>query len=529
MIVMRYRPSGKSRRHLGVAAGVAVAAMVLAACGGGASATGGSATASSGKINTNGTITIGSIGAPGTLDPATSSSGADYAYLYMAFDRLLQRNPTTGVIEPMLATSWKWVGPKNLELDVILRHGVKFQDGTPFNSQAVVTYSKSYIKNGDAGNNLQYVASVTTDGPYTVVYHLSQPNAELLSGLADRGGMIPSPTAVAKEGKGFGTDPVGTGPYKFVSEVQGSSYDFTRYNGYWNNAKLPRIKNLDFQVFQSDTALVNAIRSGDVSVAAEVSPLDNTTLKEDSKLTVATSPGISFELIYFNGARKPLNDRRIRLAFNLALNRKAISEAATNDLGRPATEDQPPGTLGYVASLDPLWPYDPSEAKQLVKEAGYPNGVDLTCYQYAGVGYETTAPIIIAEEKAAGINLKVIPGAAAQVTPFFTNQADPQCLMATGSGQGNPFYAYLGLWSQAYYNAGKTNFGVDKYYNELFTTYTAKGEAQIFYNINKVQETDPGYSLLYERPDLNVYQSNIGGWQKSPLNLDNWQGLYFKS
>lgn len=526
---MRSRSSGKRRWYLGVAAGAAVGATVLAGCGGGASATSNSAATNSGKANTNGTITIGSLGAPGTLDPATSSSGADYAYLYMVFDRLLQRNPTTGVIEPMLATSWKWVGPNNLRLEVSLRHGVKFQDGTPFDAQAVVSYSKRYIANGDAGNNLQYVSDVTTDGPYTVVYQLSQPNAELISGLADRGGMIPSPTAVAKEGKGFGTNPVGTGPYKFVSQVQGSSYNFTRYDMYWNNANLPRIKNLDFKVFQNDTALVNAIRSGDVNVAAEVSPLDNPTLKHDSNLTVAASPGISFELIYFNGSRKPLNDKRIRLAFNLALNRRAISEAATNGLGRPATEDQPPGTLGYVASLDPLWAYDPSKARQLVKDAGYPNGVSVTCYQYTGAGYETTAPIIIAEEKAVGINLNVIPGAAAQVTPFFTNQAGPQCFMATGSGQGNPFYAYLGLWSQAYYNAGKTNFGVDTYYNELFTTYTTNGEAQIFYNINKVQETDPGYSILYERPDINVYQSNIGGWRKSPLNLDNWQGLYFKS
>lgn len=524
---MRNGSSGKSRRCLCTAAGLTAGAMVLAACGG-AAQTGNSGRNGS-TINTNGTITIGIIGAPGTMDPATSSSGADYPYLYMVFDRLLQRNPTTGVIEPMLASSWKWAGTNNLELDVNLRHGVKFQDGTPLNAQAVVSYSKTYIANGDAGNNLQYVTSVTADGPYAVVYHLSQPNAELLSGLADRGGMIPSPTAVASEGKSFGTNPVGTGPYKFVSQVQGSSYNFTRYGGYWNNANLPRVQNVDFKVFQTDTALVNAIRSGDVNVAAEVSPLDDSTLKQESNLTVAASPGISFELIYFDGSRKPLNDERIRLAFNLALNRKALSEAATNGIGRPATEDQPPGTLGYTASLDPLWPYDPAKAKQLVKAAGYPNGVGLTCYEYTGTGYETTAPIIIAEEKAVGINLQVIPGAAAQVTPFFTNKAGPQCFMATGSGQGNPFYAYLGLWSQAYYNAGKTNFGVDHYYNELFTTYTTKGEARIFYNINKVQETDPGYSILYERPDINVYQSNIGGWRKSPLNLDNWQGLYFKS
>jgi peptide/nickel transport system substrate-binding protein len=516
------------RLRLGAAIGVAICAAVVAACSGGSGPGHSSSTGAPGAKNTDGTITIGTLQAPGTLDPATSSSGADYAYLYMVFDRLLQRNPDTGVVEPMLAKSWKFVGPKKLELDVQLRHGVTFQDGTPFNAQAVATYSKRYIKNGDAGNNLQYVTDVTTDGDYTVVYHLSQQNAQLLSGLADRGGMIPSPAAVAKYGKRFSTHPVGAGPYKFVSQVQGASYDFTRYDGYWNDANLPRIKNLDFTVFQSDTSLVNGIRSGNVNVAAEVAPQDVGPLKQQSGLDVAISPGISFQLIYFNGAKKPLDDRRVRLAFNLALNRKAIAQAATDGLGRPATEDQPPGTLGYVKSLDPLWPYDPGRAKDLVKQAGYTDGADLTCYEYTGEGYETVAPIMIAQEKAVGINLKVVPGSAAQVTPFFTGKSAPQCFMATGSGQGNPFYAYLGLWSKAYYNAGKTSFGVDQYYDQLFSTYSTQGENQIFYNINKAQQTDPGYSILYERPDINVYQSRVGGWVKSPLNLDNWQGLYYR-
>ena len=518
--------AGRTGKTFGVVTAISATSLVLAACGGGS--TKANSAPATGAVNTNGTITIGTTFPPGTLDPATSTTGADYAYLYYVFDRLIQRNPQTGDLEPMLATSWQFLGTNKLELQVNLRQGVKFQDGTPLNAQAVVDYSKAYIAGGDAGNNLQYVTSVTAQGPYTVIYHLSQQNAQLPSGLADRGGMIASPTAMAKEGKAFGTDPVGAGPYKFVSEVQGASYSFSRYNGYWNNAAQPRVQNVTFKIFQNDTALVNAIRSGDVDVAANVQSQDVSTLKQDSSLDVAVGPGLSFNLAYFNGSRKPLNNQNIRLAFNLALNRKAIMTAATDGLGQVWTEGQPPGTFGYVKSLDPLWTYNPAKARQLVKAAGYPHGTNITCYEYPGEGYSITGPIIIAEEKAVGINVNIVPGTASEVTPFFTNKSAGQCYLAFGSGQGNPFYSYLGLWSQAYYNAGKTNFGVDQYYADLFTTYSQAKEQQLFYDINKVQTTDPGYAIMYAAPAVNVYKTNVGGWRISPIGLDNWQGLYLK-
>ena len=530
---MRVRRLDLRERHLRRAAVAAIGAAVVVSAGLAGAAQASTAHHSVARstahsINTSGTITIGSTTPPSTLDPATSTSGDDYTYLYYVFDRLINRNIKTGLLQPMLATSWKFVGKKKLEMVVDLRHGVTFQDGTPLNAQAVVTFSKTFIKNGDAGNDLQYVTNITADGQYTVIYHLSQQNAQLPNGLADRAGMIPSPTAVAKEGKAFGTDPVGAGPYKFVSEVAGASYDFTRYDGYWNNANEPRVQNVDFKIFQSDTSLLSAIRSGDVNIAQSVYPQDVATLKSDSNLDVASGPNVTFNLAYFDGAKAPMNNQDIRLAFNLALNRKAIMDAATDGLGQVWTEAQPHGTLGYVKSLDPLWKYDPSRAKKLVQESGDAGDANITCLEYPGYGYEITAPIIIAEEKAVGINVTIQPGPASAVTPFFTNKSDAQCYLAYGSGGGNPYYSYLGLWSKAYYNAGKTNFGVDTYYAKLFTTYTDAGEQKLFYDINKDQITDPGYAMLYAAPAINVYAKNIGGWIISPLDLDNWQGLYYK-
>jgi peptide/nickel transport system substrate-binding protein len=512
----------RSGRRMAIAAATVTAVLTLAAC------SGSSGSAGSGGGDNNGTMKLGTMFPPGTLDPTIGTQGSDLAYLDFVFDSLIKLNPNTGALEPMLATSWKFVGADKLQLDVKLRHGVKFQDGTPFNAAAVVKYSTDFIKAGDIANLLQYVTKVTAVGDDEVVYHLSQQNAQLPNGLVGRAGMIPSPAAVASEGKSFGTHPVGTGPYKFVSQVQGARYKFVRNDGYWNNANLKRVKNVEFDIFQSDTALVTAIRTGDVNVAFHLASQDVKTLKPISNLAVSVGPGTEYSLAYFNASRKPLNDARIRLAFNLALDRKALAEAVTDGLGKPSTEARPPGTLGYVKSLDPIWTQDQAKAKALVRQAGYPNGVNMTCYEYPGLGFETAAPIIIAEEKAIGINLKIVPGTPAQVGSFFTNKADPVCFLANYGG-ANAATAFGLLWSQAYYNAGKTNYGIDDSYAKFYKTYTEAGIEQIATDINASQQTDPGYAPMFTAPLVNVYQKDIAGWVTSNLGIDNWRGMYYKS
>lgn len=478
-------------------------------------------------MNTNGTIKIGVLYSPTSLNPATSTAGLDALYLSMVYDTLIGVNPKNGDLQPMLATSWHVAGVSRLQWDVFLRKGVKFQDGTPLTAQAVVDYSKAYLAAGDIGNALQYVTNVSAVGKYEVVYRLSQQNSQLPFGLASKGGMIPSPTAVAKEGSSFATNPVGAGPYSFTSEVAGSSYSFTRFNGYWNNAHQPRIQNITFDVFQSDTSLVTAIQSGDVNIASGVQATDVSTLKSNPGLVTAVGPGTHFNMAYFNSNVAPFTNVDLRIAFNLALNRQAMMTAATDGTGQVQTEFTLPGQPGYVKSLAPLFPYNPTKAAQLVKQAGYPNGVSMTCYEQPGQGYDIIGPIIVAEEAAVGINVTLLPGGPTVVAPFFTKNTSP-CLLAQGSGNGDPVYANLGLWSQSYYNASHTDFGADKDFVSLFRTYKASQQAQLFYNINLAFQKNPGFSVFYTAPFVNVYQKSVGGWIISPLTLDNWQSLYYK-
>jgi ABC-type transport system substrate-binding protein len=324
---------------------------------------------------------------------------------------------------------------------------------------------------------------------------------------------------------------VGTGPYAFKSEVAGSSYSFSRWKGYWNNAASPRIANVSFDVFASDTALVTAIESGDVNVASGLQASDVSTLKGQSSLVTAVGPGTHFSMAYFNTNVAPFtgqNGQDLRIAFNMALNRTALMDAATDSTGEVQTEFALPGQPGFVKSLSPLFAYDPSKAAALVKQAGYANGVSLTCYEQPGQGYDVTGPIIVSEEAAVGINVNLLPGGPTVVAPFFTQNTQP-CLLAQGSGNGDPLFAALGLWSQSYYNAGHLNFGADADFTQAYRTYKSSQTTQLFYNIENAFKSNPGYSVFYTGPFVNVYQKKVAGWIVSPLTLDNWQGLYYKS
>jgi peptide/nickel transport system substrate-binding protein len=482
-------------------------------------------------VDTNGKITIGTLLGPDSLDPTGGVSGTDQWWDAFLYAKLINFNSQTDVLEPGLASAWHWVGPKKLELVLTLRHGVTFQDGTPFNAAAVVYNFKRYMKKGDIADDLQYATGFKATGPYTVAIKLSQPNSQLIDGLSDRAGMMISPTADQKEGANFAANPVGAGPYKFVSEVPNESYTFQAWSGYYLNSQSPRVQNVTVQVFQTATAMATAEQTGNIQVATQIPTSVLKPLQADSKLNVNIAPGSTPVIVWFDGALKPLNDPRMRLAFNLALNRVAIMKAITGGLGSPITELEPRNTPGYVKSADPLWPVkgNPAKARQLVKEAGYPHGVSFTCYNYPGIGYDITDPIIESEEAAVGIHVKVLDGSPSISAAFFKGKSGP-CMM---SGYATPpdtiQIALSMLYSKSFYDAQGANFGVDQYLAKISTTYTNAGLQSLFKKINQVEKTNPGAAPMYTGPVINVYDKNIKGWDASPILQDNWQGMYFTS
>ncbi|HEX5295057.1 MAG TPA: ABC transporter substrate-binding protein [Streptosporangiaceae bacterium] len=528
-------------------------ATLLAACGssGGSS---GTASSGSGTINTNGTITEGYTLPPTTLDPEVGTSGADYVYLAQIYGNLIEVN-SAGTLIPAMASSWAFSGTgakANDTFTITLRHGLKFSDGTPLNAAAVVSDWKRYLASGDIVDDMEYVipSSIHAIGQYQVQEQTSQPNAQLPWGLADRAGMIIDPTAFKKEGAAnFGTHPVGAGPYKVTSVSAGHSYCYTRNDTYYlSNKQDPRIKNLCIQDYANTTTEDTALRSGTVQVGIYLQGNDYKVLKPDSQLKVLHGPSLGFDQIYFNGQSKAskhgpnLVSPKLRLAFNLGLNRQRMNQIGEDGLGTVSTEVRPPGSFGYVAKYDTQLQYNPAKATALMKSLGYSpsHPYHLTCDWYPGLGYNLTDPVMIASEKAIGIDMNVVEGPTTDVVSYYTENSYP-CYVSGWGGGANPVTTYEGvLWSHSYYNAhfcttttscgSGLDWGDDPFINKFFTTFSTSAENDLFTQIDQNQTTNPGNAVVYFNPTITAFATNVAGpgVTVNPNQSFELDSLYYK-
>ncbi|MGH2448718.1 MAG: ABC transporter substrate-binding protein, partial [Chloroflexota bacterium] len=208
-------------------------------------------------------INIALVSDINTFDPAISSSYYDRQIMNNIYDKLFDLN-SKGQIIPMLATGYT-VSKNKKTYTLYLRKGVKFQDGTAFNAQAVKFNLDRYRLPSSAprATELSPVSGVSVAGKYVVKIHLSASFSPLISILTDRSGMMCSPKAVRSEGSNYALNPVGTGPFRLKSRIKGDSITLVRNNHYWRKG-LPKAKEVVFKIFTDpNTQLVN-LQSGQV-------------------------------------------------------------------------------------------------------------------------------------------------------------------------------------------------------------------------------------------------------------------------
>ncbi|MBO0685635.1 MAG: hypothetical protein J2P45_20960, partial [Candidatus Dormibacteraeota bacterium] len=320
------------------------AALVVAACGGGSN-TGGA------KPPHGNTLIVGETGQPYSLDPGQSLGNYDLEVMFLIYDPLLRADPKTLKPQPGLATAWNWMGPDRLTLRLTLRQGVTFQDGTPFDAQAVKT-SMDHYRSTHLETDLTPVSSVNVADTHTVDIHLSAPYSPLPEVLTERAGMIVSPAALQKYGPvNIGQHPVGTGPFKLDSWVQQQELKLTRWNGYWQKGKA-KLAGIDWKVISDPTALASAIQAGQVDYSSNIQPTNRQALQQKSNLATKVIPTLSMALIQLNTGLPPVNDALVREAIDSALDRKGINNVINGPgIGGPAWQYVPPTYWTYSKNL----------------------------------------------------------------------------------------------------------------------------------------------------------------------------------
>jgi peptide/nickel transport system substrate-binding protein len=369
-------------RWKSAAAAIAVAAITLTGCAG---------QGSQQSSGSGGTLTLANTLAPTTLDAAGSGWAVSSPYYQAAYDTLL-RATADGKIEPFLAEKWSY-NTDNTVLTLNLRSDVTFSDGSKLTS-AVVKTNLERFQTGTSpdASFLKGIESIDTPDEKTVVLNLAAPDPAMLSYLARDSGLIASGDAIAKDSKSLATNPIGSGPYILDTKetVIGTSYVYTKNPNYWN-ASLQHYDKLVIKVMADATAALNAIKSGEVN---GVRLLNNNNLDEikGAGWTVNQNEMNVFGMLLLDRAgstNKPLGEVKVRQAINHAFDRKALLKALQFDNGTVTQQVFPKRSAAFDAELDTTYSFDPEKAKQLLSEAGYPDGFTLTMPTTASVGATT--------------------------------------------------------------------------------------------------------------------------------------------
>jgi ABC-type transport system substrate-binding protein len=283
----------------------------------------------------------------------------------------LLRIDDKGMPAPWLFTSWQ-VAPDNKSITFNLRKGVKFHDGTDFNAEAV-KYILDLCKPAGTVDGMWAVTSIDVIDNYTVRFNLSQYEAGLLYGLAFT--RMVSPTALKTNGKDWClTHPVGTGPFKFVSFQRDVSLKYEKFADYWQKGK-PYLDGIEFDFIADPVTAVMAFQKGDVHILYGVTPKDLADLQQKGYVInrcLVSGMGLTSDS---GNPKSVFSDIRVRQAVGYAIDREAIAKSLGFGFWQPAYQLYPT-EAGYWAYNPQIvgQPYNPKKAKELLAEAGYPNG-----------------------------------------------------------------------------------------------------------------------------------------------------------
>jgi peptide/nickel transport system substrate-binding protein len=315
--------------------------------------------------------------APRWLDPAdTESVATPFKILYALHDALVKPMPG-GLNTPCLAESWS-VSPDGTSYEFVLRSGAKFHNGDAVTTEDV-KFSFERYRGGAEKLLKEKVKEVQVVDARRVRFHLKAPWPDFMTfygtTAAGAGWIVPKKYVESVGDEGFKKAPIGAGPYRFVSFTPGVELVLEAFEGYWRKA--PSVKRLIFKSVPDETTRAAALTRGEVDVAYFLTgPVAEEVRRTPGLKLVATRTNGVFFLYFAEqwDSKSPWHDQRVRRAASLALDRKSINEA--EQLGFAGiTGNIVPRAMEFALPIDPH-PYDPKRARQLLVEAGYPNGFD---------------------------------------------------------------------------------------------------------------------------------------------------------
>lgn len=424
-------------------------ALLAAACGGddddettGAPPAAEEAGQEAGEFDTEATLRVAYSTTPSNLDPARSTVNYDRSTLNVFYDRLVHTDPETSELIPGLATEWTPT-PEGDAWEFKLREGVTFHDGAPLDAEAVkANLERMKEPESNFAGQMEVVTGIEVADDLTVTISVVPSEGGVLPALlADRPGMMVSPQAL--ESPDLDQRPVGAGLFRVTSYQAGSSVTLERFEDYWDEEALEVAPAaLELRFMPDENARINALKSGQVD-AINIGP-DQVDTVQGGDIEVDVFEVLTTYNLRVNRGREPFDDPLLRKATSAAIDRETIVDTIFNGYGTPVLQPFPPSHWASVEDPEEGG-YDPERAKELLAEAGKPDG-----FSFRNITLPQLVPIVEAVQAQlaeVGIEMEVIVGDPATfATEFYRNDA-AESLLGPSAGRPDPIIFYDGYFS----------------------------------------------------------------------------------
>src|SRR4051812_20727061 len=456
-----------------------------------------------------GTITVGlTAGEPDALDPTLARTFSGREVFLTFCEKLYDLNAKAQIV-PQLASKLPAISKDKLTVTIPLRKGIKFNDGTPFNADAVVkTIQRDQTLKGSArASEISPVDTVAAQGQYTVVFHLKTPYSPLTAQLADRAGMVMSPAQLDKLGDKFATNPICVGPFMYDNRVAGDTITVVKSSFYYDKKNV-NLDKIVFKVENDAAAAAAALKAGDLQALDGVASTELQGVVHTPTLRIIKQTGLGYQGITVNLGNKngllkgyssvgtPITNEKLREAFEMAIDRKAMNKVVFGGTVLPGCTPISPSSAWYDPSVK-CTPYNPAQAKKLVQQSGVSSPTVHLMVPTGSVALRQ-AQFLQSEEQSVGIN--VVIDSTDFVTSLSKADAGTYDTFQIGwSGRVDPdgnVYQFVGT-TGSQNDSGYTNPRLDLILNNARKAATEKARRTLYRAAQKIMLADRPLIYLY--------------------------------
>jgi len=465
---------------------------------------------------------------PVSLDPHVSNDMASALVNIQMRETLITRNWNTSELEPGLAVAWDMPDAQTVNME--LRQGVYFHDGSPFTAHDVQFTFERALASPGVRAIVEMIDEVVINDDHNITILLNRPFAAILAQLTHSATQIVSANAVLAAGDNYHESPIGTGAFMFDNIVLGDRVEFVRFDNYWREPAA--IRELTFRVMPEATTRLIEVETGSAGLAIGVNPNDIPRIENSPNLELHRTMNVATAFIGFNTQAAPFDDYRVRQAINYALDTDGLVDSVFMGSGQPV-HGFLPDTIWAFVDLEP-YTQNIERARELMAEAGLADGFSTTIW-YNSDSQQRGDIAVIVQNQLRELNIDVTIEAIEWGT-YLSRLAQGEhdmFVLQWANTTGEPDNALFNVFHSSNHGAPGnrqfyTNLELDRLIEESRSELDHERRRELFAEIQQIIRDDAPLVFLHHGEDLVVAKPNLRGFEVLPTGAHLMRTVYFE-